>query len=49
MAEEREDEVVRLLKEIQGTAFWIAVGLIVIALLLAAIVFGFAEVAIKPA
>lgn len=44
MADERDD-----MREVRMTLFWIAVLLGVIALLLAAIAFGFAEVSVSPA
>lgn len=44
MADERDD-----MREVRMTLFWIAVLLGVIALLLASIVFGIAEVKVGPA
>lgn len=47
-SDETTDETVQVLREVRGALVWVALLLMAIVLLLAAIVFGFAEVSVSP-
>ena len=48
-AERRDDELMSHVRRIEAAAFWIAVLLVLIVLLLAVIAFGFVDVSVQPA